>query len=201
MKILISLCASILIAVTVLNFLPINGEEKIYKDTVRLHVIAKSDSEEDQSLKLKVRDAVLSCISEELSDVTDSETACNVLRSLENEIKAAAEKELDANGAVESVNVVFGVENYPTRYYEGFTLPAGAYNSLRVTIGEGQGHNWWCMLFPSVCITDAVETKEDYVAAGFTPEQYKIIDNSSGKKYKVRFKILEILADFAGVKY
>lgn len=201
MKILVSLCLSVLVCAVLLTYLPVHGEEEIYENTVRLHVIAASDSEEDQALKLHVRDRVLEYVSEKLEEVEDCVTASAILDEMKDELEVCAEEALCEAGDSRDVAVEFGREKYPVRYYEGFTLPAGSYNSLRVVIGEGEGKNWWCILFPSVCISDAVKAKEDYVAAGFTPEQYKLIENGSGRKYKVRFKILEVLADFIGFKY
>ena len=201
MKILLSICLSILVCTILLSYLPVHGEEAIYENTVRLHVIAASDSAEDQALKLKVRDSVLEYVSTRFKTVDDHGTACQLLDSMKEEIEERAEETLSAEGDAREVSVEFGLEKYPVRYYDGFTLPAGEYNSLRVVIGEGEGKNGWCILFPSVCITDAVKAKEDYVAAGFTPEQYKLIENGSGKKYRVRFKILEILSDAVGFKY
>ncbi len=201
MKILVSICLSVLVCTVLLSYLPVHGEEEIYENTVRLHVIAASDSEEDQALKLHVRDRVLDFVSQKLENVEDHATACALLDGMKDELAKCAEAALSEAGDEREVSVEFGREKYPVRYYEGFTLPAGNYNSLRVVLGEGAGKNWWCILFPSVCISDAVKAKEDYVAAGFTPEQYKLIENGSGKKYKVRFKILEVLSDVIGFKY
>ena len=196
MKFLLSISFSVLIATLLLNFLPVHGEEAIYEDTVRLHVIGASDSDEDQRVKLTVRDSVLQCVGEKMKSVTDRESAVRVLDGMKDEIKLCADETLRREGFNERVTVEFGDERYPVRYYDGFTLPSGTYKSLRVVIGDGDGRNWWCILFPSVCISNAVSAKEEYIATGFTPEQYKIIENTSGRKYKVRFKILEILSDF-----
>ncbi|MBR6808482.1 MAG: stage II sporulation protein R [Clostridia bacterium] len=196
MKFLLTFSFSVLIATLLLNFLPVHGEEAVYEDTVRLHVIAASDSEEDQEVKLKVRDSILRCISEEMKNARDTESAVRLIDSMKGEIKRCADETLKLEGFDDEVKIEFGHEKYPVRYYSGFTLPSGTYKSLRVVIGEGEGKNWWCILFPSVCMSNAVSAKEDYVMAGFTPDQYKIIDNKSSRKYKVRFKILEILSDF-----
>lgn len=196
MKFLLKFSFSVLIATLLLNFLPVHGEEAVYDDTVRLHVIAASDSAEDQNVKLKVRDSILRCVGEKMKTVKDTESAVNLLDSMKGEIKLCADETLKREGFDEEVKVEFGDEKYPVRYYDGFTLPSGTYKSLRIVIGDGEGKNWWCILFPSVCISNAVKAKDDYVMAGFTPDQYKIIENGSGRKYKVRFKILEILSDF-----
>ena len=194
MKILLTLSFSVLIAVLLLNYLPVHGEEAVYEDTVRLHVIANSDSELDQEVKLKVRDSVLKCVKEQMESVKDKESAVTLLESMKNEIKESADATLKEEGFSERVTVEFTDEKYPVRYYDEFTLPAGTYKSMKVVIGEGEGKNWWCILFPSVCVNNAVSAKDDYVAAGFTPEQYKVIEKGSKRKYKVRFKILEILS-------
>lgn len=201
MKTILSTCISILAAVIILNYLPVNGEERVYEETIRLHVIAESDSDIDQSIKLKVRDSVLNCVSSRLEGIADHDKAYEAVASMSDEIEDCASQTLISLGAAPDVKVELGQENYPVRHYDDFTLPAGTYDSLRVTIGSGKGHNWWCVLFPSVCVPEAVEVKEDYLEAGFTPEQYKMIENKSEKKYKVRFRILEILSDIVGFDY
>ncbi len=201
MKKLVAACLSVLIATVLLNYLPIHGEEGIYTDTIRLHVIAKSDSEKHQAEKLAVRDSVLELVGERLEGVTDFEAANEVLCGMTEEIKLCAEETLLDLGNRDNVSVELSPEEYPIRYYDEFTLPAGVYNSLRVTIGEGDGKNWWCVLFPSVCVSDAVEVEDKYTEAGFTSDQYHMIKNDSGTKYKVRFKILEILSGFLGFRY
>lgn len=196
MKALLSISISVLIAALILNYLPVHGEEAVYEDTVRLHVIGASDSAEDQSVKLKVRDSILKCVSEKMKSAGNKDSAVEALEAMKDEIKRSADEALASAGFDDKVTLELGDERYPVRYYDGFTLPAGTYKSLRVVIGDGEGRNWWCILFPSVCVGNAVSAREDYVATGFTPEQYKIIENGSGRKYKVRFKILEILSDF-----
>lgn len=198
LKFIVSICASLLVAVLILGILPINGEEVLYDNTVRLHVKAASDKDEDQRLKLLVRDEVLGLISEKLEGITDRDEACTILAEASDEICAASESVLRREGADDCVSVTLTDEYYPEREYDGFSLPAGNYRSLKVVIGEGEGHNWWCILFPSVCTGDALKAHDDYVEAGFTPEQYRIIEHGSGKKYRVRFKILEILSDLFG---
>ena len=199
-KALLSFSALTVITSILVSFLPVRGEDKIYTGVVRLHVIAASDSERDQSLKLMVRDAILNEISGDEPGSFDD--AKRTIESRRDEIKKCAERTLTDAGCGDKVNVFFDRESYPERVYEGFTLPAGDYLSLRVVIGEGEGHNWWCVVFPPLCTaTSEKEQKEDFIAAGFTNDQYKLINNSSGVKYKVRFKILEILADVFGIDY
>ncbi|MBQ7922024.1 MAG: stage II sporulation protein R [Clostridia bacterium] len=195
MKFALSSAVSILIAAVLLSCLPVYGEEKIYDDVIRLHVLAASDSAEDQALKLEVRDTILAMLQPVFADVTDKAQAETVLyENLEN-IRETAEKCIAENGYAYTVEVSLCDEWYSTREYDDFTLPAGEYRSLQVKIGGGSGKNWWCVLFPAVCGRFATaQVEEEYIEAGFTPEQYRIITKNKDRKYVVRFKILEILA-------
>ena len=196
MSILIRLTASVLLSAVLLSVLPIAGEHRIYEDVLRLHVIAESDSADDQELKLKVRDAVLDCVSAAVGDCTSFEEANAVVTAMSEEIQSAAEACVRENGGNCSVAVELSPEKYPRRDYGSACLPAGVYQSLRVTLGDGAGKNWWCVLFPTVCIRFARETADEdaYIAAGFTPEEYRIITGNDGS-WKIKFRILEILAD------
>jgi len=199
-KLLSSLCAAVLCSVLLLSCLPIHGEEKIYDNIIRLHVLAASDSEADQSAKLQVRDAVLSFLEDGMGRAGSYAEARRTLDSLLPEIKKAAEAAADGRY---SVSVLLDTESYPVRYYERFALPAGEYTSLRIVLDAGEGQNWWCVLFPDLCTARACEDDfyEDFIAAGFSSEQYKLIRRESGVHYKIRFKILEILSEFVGLEY
>ena len=193
----VGLCA--LVATIVLTYFPVRGEENIYGDVIRLHVIAASDSEADQSLKLEVRDAVLDEITSYPAP-KDKAEAARAIEAHRDDIKRRAESVVREAGSADEVEVFFDRETYPVRYYEDFALPGGEYSSLRVVIGEGEGHNWWCVLFPPVC-TSAAKSEDDFIEAGFTGDEYRLIEKNRGAKYKVRFKILEILADVFGFDY
>lgn len=203
-RIMLSLCAGILIATAVSSVIPASGEGNLYKDVIRLHVIAESDSEEDQAVKLSVRDAVLELVSEEMEGAATYDDAYTLLSGMIPEIRAAAEARAAEEGHPVSAEVIFDREEYPVRYYEDYALPAGEYMSMRIVLGEGEGKNWWCVLFPPLCRDAAVDAKSDedkFYAAGFTPEEYKIIKKESGTKYRVRFRILEILSETFGFDY
>ena len=193
-KIILSLCFAFLITFTVLSVLPINGEEKIYDDMIRLHVIANSDTAVDQNLKLKVRDAVLSVI-EKHELPNDKPQAEKMLMSERERILNAVQKVIHDEGYNYTSDMELGYEEYPERQYDTFVLPAGKYTSLRIVIGEGEGHNWWCVLYPPLCRTAAEDREEVFIAAGFSDEQYRIITETGKTKYKVKFKILEILEE------
>lgn len=183
-----------------LSFLPVHGEEKIYDTVVRLHVLANSDSEEDQALKLRVRDAVLAVTAPLVEGCRTQAEAMEVLEAHLDDLEAAAravidaEGRTDAEGRPEAVAVMLGEEEYPTRVYESCAFPAGTYVSLRVAIGEAAGQNWWCVLFPPLCLSSATaDAKDEFVQVGLTKDQYGIITETGKTKYKVRFKLLEIV--------
>ncbi len=199
-KILISGTCLILAALA-LTFLPVRGEQEIYDGVIRLHVIAASDGAEDQAVKLKVRDSVLSALAEKLDGVRDRDVAKTVVADSLGLVETAARETLAAEGREDSVAVTFTREEYPEREYDDFALPAGEYDSLRVTLGGGEGKNWWCILFPSFCTSLAEDAEEDFIGAGFTPDQYGAVKKDSGIKYRVRFKILELFADWFGFEY
>ena len=196
MSVLIRLTASVLMAAVLLSVLPVAGEHRIYEDVLRLHVIAESDRADDQALKLNVRDAVLNCISGAVENCTSFEEANAVVGAMVTEIQSAAEACVRENGGSCTVTVELSPEKYPRRDYGSACLPAGVYQSLRVTLGDGAGKNWWCVLFPTVCIRFAGETADEdaYIAAGFTPEEYRIITGNDGG-WKIKFRILEVFAD------
>lgn len=205
MKIIASIAASLLVASLLLSFLPIHGEEIVYENVIRFHVLAESDSDADQALKQKVRDAVLAHVSPLLSECGSYDEAYTLLEQESERIKTVAEETIKTAGYCYTVSAELVTENYPTRVYENITLPSGRYSSMKISIGSGKGKNWWCVLFPSICNSfSTVPTKnpeEDYLAVGFTPEQYRMITKDSAPEYKVRFKILELLSDLLGFSY
>lgn len=180
-----------------LGLFPVHGEEEIYDTVVRLHVLANSDGEEDQALKLAVRDAVLAYTAPLLSDCRDQEAAAEILEGHLGEIEEVAEARLREAGAENAVTVTLGEEEYPRRSYDGVCFPSGEYLSLQVRIGEAEGRNWWCCLFPALCLGNATvtdgEAEEAFVEVGLTPMQYRIITESEKPIYRIRFKLLEIL--------
>lgn len=157
---------------------------EIADQMIRLHVLAASDSEEEQAVKLEVRDAVLEELRPKLADCSGKTDAAETLESALPEVKAAA---LSAAGN-RDVTVSLSEEYYPTREYDGFSLPAGRYTSLRVVLDEGKGHNWWCVVYPPLCIT-AAEASEQAMET-LNADTAQIITESDG--YIVKFKLLEL---------
>ena len=191
----------LLIALMALSFLPVHGERDIYDTVVRLHVLANSDSEADQALKLQVRDAVLAASAPLVEDCTTQAEAVEALTAHLSDLESAALAVIASEGYDYPVTVLLGEEDYPTRVYESCAFPAGTYVSLRVLIGEGEGQNWWCCLFPPLCLSAATakEDNEDaFLQVGLTKDQYGIITETGKTKYKVRFKLLEVLEDWFG---
>lgn len=153
---------------------------------IRLHVVAHSDRKEDQQRKLLVRDAVLA--------VTQGAQNEQELAALLPQIRQAAVRCLRENGCDQPVTVSFGSERFPTRAYDNFSLPAGVYRSLRVVIGDGAGHNWWCVVFPSICFrATAAEVEQAAQVAGLTAGEVRLITEETAE-YQLKFKSLELLA-------
>ena len=158
-------------------------QSSLSSSLVRLHVIAVSDDEYEQALKLRVRDGVLSYISPKLRDVKSAQQAQEIIKSELDGIKAAAESSAEGR----SVEVTLSQEYYPTRNYEKFSLPAGKYQSLRVILGEGEGHNWWCVVFPPLCISAA---EQEQAVESMSEDMRGIVTEEDGYEYK--FRILEL---------
>ena len=180
-----------------LGTLPVHGEAEVYDSVVRLHVLANSDSEEDQALKRKVRDALLEKTAPLLSSCSSREEACAALEAHMDELKQIAEEVIRAEGYDYPVTILLGEEEYPEKNYDSICFPSGKYTSLRVCIGNAEGQNWWCCLFPPLCLGNSTVSSEDaedaFISVGLTPNQYKIITQTEKPIYRVRFKILELL--------
>ena len=157
---------------------------------IRMHVVANSDSSDDQELKLEVRDSVNKYLEKHIKDCNEKCSAEDAIKIHLNEIKNVAQNTICGNGYDYNVNVSLTDEYFPTREYDNFSLPAGKYTSLRITIGEGNGKNWWCVVFPPLC-TSAV-TDETLTELAFTEEEIKFI-TSDDTNVIFKFKILELI--------
>lgn len=170
----------------------IADRQRLREELIRLHVVANSDSEEDQSLKLRVRDAVVESLQQGMADVTDTEQAKAYLQENLPKIESLANQVLEDAGCTDTVQVSLMLEEFGTRVYDTFTLPAGIYESLRIVIGDGAGKNWWCVVFPSLCIPATSEGFEDTAAgAGFPDALTGALEGEEG--YEVRFFLLDAL--------
>lgn len=165
-------------------------QQRLADKIVRLHVVANSDSARDQSIKLYVRDAVLREAQRILSGAQDAQSA--VAQNLPA-LEAAANRALRQQGCAENAQVSFRRELFPSRVYDTFSLPSGIYRSLRVTIGQGEGHNWWCVIFPSLCVPATAEGFAQAAAAGgFTDSEIRLMTQAN-EGYVVKFRALELL--------
>ncbi len=173
--------------------LPTAQDGELYSNVIRLHVIANSDSEYDQALKLKVRDEITETVAELLTDVHSKEEAEAILADSMSQIQSAAANVLIQNGSDYTVTARLTEEYYPTRRYAAMALPAGRYTSLQIRIGEAVGKNWWCVVFPTLC-TGAVVDESELVAAGLTPSQVRIITGDS-PEVRIKFRILEFIGE------
>lgn len=164
-----------------------NNCDDLSTKVLRLHIIANSDSKDDQELKIKVRDKIIEKSGNFLSSAKDKESAQNlVLNNLEN-LKEIAESEIKHQGFNYSVNSEVINMYFPTRKYDYITLPAGHYDALRLIIGEGKGKNWWCVIFPQMCLGCAKKYTD--TDTFFNSSEKDIISN--GEKYEIKFKIVE----------
>lgn len=191
-KFLRGLTSLVLLAAVIYLATVVADRKELDDAVIRLHVVAASDSEADQAVKLKVRDAVLSAMEDTLASAADKEQAQAALEERLSELEAVANQVLESEGVTDRAAVSLTEEEFPTREYDTFTLPAGVYDSLRITIGSGQGHNWWCVVFPSLCVPTAAEGVEDVaVSAGFSDSLSGSITGEPA--YQVRFFLLDWL--------
>ena len=172
--------------------LPTEAEAQIYEDTVRLHILANSDSKEDQALKLKIRDRLLEKYGTLLSSQSSAGGAAKEIQEQLPEIKNDVSRWIREYGYSYSVRVTLTDEWYETREYESFRLPKGIYKSLKIIIGDGGGKNWWCVMYPPLCTAIASEKAPPDEINDYSSEEILLISN---RKYTVKFKILEILTE------
>lgn len=166
--------------------------EQLNEGLIRLHVVANSDSGEDQRIKLQVRDAVVESLRGAMADVADVEQAKAYLQENLPKIQKVANETLRLLGCTETAVVSLCREAFDTRYYDTFSLPAGVYEALRITIGEGAGKNWWCVVFPTFCIPATTEGFHDVAAgAGFPDSLNSALTGEEG--YEVRFFLLDAI--------
>ena len=198
MKYLVIFTALILACCLFCGFMPSAEDMEIYENTVRLHVIANSDSEHDQSVKLFVRDRVLSELQILLAETASTEEAVAVIEENLDHLRAVCNETLEALGEEMTADLYLKQEKYPTRHDENISLPAGVYQSLQIRIGDADGKNWWCVLFPTLC-TSAAKTEAALIKTGFSSDQIGVLMGGENPKYKLKFKILEFFGEnFSG---
>lgn len=173
----------------------------IQNSVFRLHVIANSDSDEDQNLKYIVRDKVLEYINSiSNSSMTKDEVIALANENI-NEIQKIAENTIHENGYNYSVKLNIGNFSFPTKKYGDITFPAGFYDALKIEIGEAKGHNWWCVMFPPLCFVDVTsgivpEESKQTIRDNLSEEEYKLLSENSGN-INFKFKIVEMFQDIS----
>ena len=177
------LVLSFIFACGVAYTVPCSEDFDVYNDTVRIHVIANSDSDIDRDIKLMVRDGVTETAQELLKSCKTKENAERILRLNLSLLEESANRVLESEGADYRAVSIIGREYYPTRDYGSFRLPCGEYTSLRIKLGKAEGQNWWCVLYPSFCLSPS------------TCEIPDIARNDTGTGYKIKFKILEVMGE------
>lgn len=166
--------------------------QRLNEELIRLHVVANSDSREDQEVKLRVRDAVIESLEADLKSLGDVEQAKAYLQENLPKIQAVANQTLKKAGYSGDAVVSLCKEAFDTRDYDTFSLPAGIYEALRIVIGEGEGHNWWCVVFPTLCVPATTEGFADTAAgAGFPDSLTGALTGE--EEYQVRFYLLDAL--------
>ena len=161
-----------------------NVSESYKEKLIRFHVIANSDTEEDQELKLKVRDEIISYLQPKLENSSSIEESEKIITSEYDNLQSISRETIIDNGYEYDVKVGIEYSNFPTKQYSNVILPAGEYKALKVVIGEGKGKNWWCVMFPPLCFVDE--------------EEYNLIttkNKEEGNVVKFKFKIVEVVKD------
>ena len=172
----------------------------ISSSVFRLHVIANSNSDEDQSLKYKVRDSLLNYMNNICKDCNSKEEAINIVSEHQEEFKQVALETIRNEGYSYDVKIEIGNFEFPTKHYGDISLPSGFYDALKVEIGKAEGRNWWCVMFPSLCFVDVSsgivpeESKEELQNV-LSDEEYAIISDKSSPNIKLKFKLLELFTN------
>ena len=170
--------------------------EDIANSVFRLHVIANSDSEEDQALKLKVRDELLSYMNTLAKDCTSKEEVVTLAKEHQEEFKEIAEQVIYNSGFSYPVTIQIGDSDFPTKTYGDISLPSGTYDALRVQIGEAKGKNWWCVMFPPLCFVDVStgivpDDSKKEMQESLNDEEYDLISKTDNNEIHFKFKLIE----------
>mgnify|MGYP004457024721 FL=1 len=166
-------------------------QDALAQKMIRLHVIANSDSDADQALKLEVRDKVLDFTTTVLQRSADMEDAQVRLRAELTRIEDIAQREIAAQGYDYPVTAQLASAEFPLKEYDGFSLPAGEYMALRLVIGEGEGRNWWCVVYPPLCTAAAADMPQTAIQAGLTDDDVSLITGED-TGYVLRFRSVEL---------
>ena len=171
---------------------------RVRADTIRLHILANSDTWDDQLLKLQVRDAVLAAIPEAVTRADTPQQAAAALQTALPALQSAADNALHRAHSAQPVRLRLERFAFAARDYGGFALPGGEYTALRVVIGAGEGQNWWCVAFPPLCLGSVSETTEETAALGGLSQEEVALMTGETEGYVVKFKAIELWESFRG---
>ena len=171
--------------------------ETISNSVFRLHVIANSDSQEDQNLKYIVRDNLIKYMNSLTTNITSKQEAIKIAQNHKEDFYKIAKQTITENGYDYDVNIDIGNTYFPTKYYGDISLPAGYYDALRVEIGEATGQNWWCVMFPPLCFVDmstgiVPEESKETIKENLPTEEYALISNTENNSLSFKFKLIEL---------
>lgn len=202
-KLILALAAGFIIT-AVIGVYAQTTQNEISNSLIRLHVVANSDSAEDQAVKLKVRDAIIEAMKDKLDGVSRPSQAEKIIQDNISYIEQLAANTLIKEGYHYGASAQMGNYSFPSKQYHNITLPAGNYNALRVTLGEGKGQNWWCVMFPPLCIIDTTIGKagQDSLSLfkeNMSQQSYDIITVSDESEFpvQIKFKIVELFSETA----
>ncbi len=174
-----------------------NISTDIANSVFRLHVIANSDSQEDQNLKYKVRDNLLSYMNKICKNAQSKSEAIEIAKKHENDFKNIALETIKNEGYSYNVKINIGNFEFPTKHYGDISLPSGYYDALRVEIGEAKGQNWWCVMFPPLCFVDVSsgvvpEDSKEMLENNLSEEEFALVSDKSNAEIQFKFKLLEL---------
>ena len=173
--------------------------QNISKSVFRLHVIANSDSDEDQNLKYIVRDNLINYMNKLTENITSKDEAIKLAKEHETDFYRIAKQTIEDNGYDYDVKIEIGNSYFPTKYYGDISLPAGYYDALKVEIGNSAGQNWWCVMFPPLCFVDmstgiVPEESKQTIKENLPAEEYALVSNSNDENINFKFKLIELLS-------
>ena len=189
MKLFVKSACIAFVLVVIYSLIPFQAQcGNISNDVFRLHILANSDSEYDQSIKLKVRDKVLEYSEDMFKNAASKEQAESLTAENLTNIEQIANNELKRLGCNYTAKAEIKNMYFTTREYSAYTLPSGMYDALRITLGKGEGHNWWCVMYPSICLSTATE-QDEKARQALDDNEYDVVKN---EKYEYKFKVVEL---------
>ena len=195
---------SIFISISAISYVNAVSED-IEQSVFRLHVIANSDSKDDQNLKYIVRDGILDYINKLSANCSSKEEVILLANENKEELYNIAKKIIEENGYNYDVNISIGNFEFPTKTYGDISFPAGNYDALRVEIGEAKGQNWWCVMFPPLCFVDVTsgivpDESKQTIKDNLSNEEYDLISDSNSPDIKFKFSLIEFFKEISFAK-